>query len=146
MKDKIYYILNDKLFDIAILYKVRELECPPPRSMPISSATKGIVTQFFNPEIWKTYLGEMGIIKLVLSGWFRNEDLEGGSLEESSFIDSQGQKVDPKWIEDNLVTIEDPLGLYHKVGIPKEIALKALALGHFPASPSIQKMRENSLA
>ncbi|NBU71653.1 MAG: hypothetical protein EBS53_09405 [Bacteroidetes bacterium] len=143
MNEKLYQILNDKLFDISILYKVRELEFHPPRSMPISSATKGIETQFFNPEIWKTYLGEMGIVKLVLSGWFRNENLEGGSLEESSFIDPQGQKVDPKWIEDNLV-IKDPLDLYHKVLVPTELAMKVLALGYFPDSPSIQKMRESS--
>lgn len=144
MKEKLYQILNDKLFDIGIMYKIRELEYPPPGSMPISSATKGIVAQFFNPEIWKTYLGEMGIIKLVLSGWFRNEDLEGVSLEESSFIDPQGQKIDPKWIEDNLVTIEDPLGLYHKVGIPKELALKVMTLGYFPDSPSIESLRESA--
>jgi len=147
VKDKIYHLLNDKLFDIAILYKLRDLEqYPPADSMPISSEANGVVSEIFDRAIWRTYLDEMGFFKLVLSGWFKNEDLDGDSLEDFSFTDPQGQKGDPKWIEENIIIVVDPLSNYQKVGIPKEIALKALTLGHFPDSPSIQKMREDSLA
>lgn len=137
MKDKVYHLLNDKLFDIAILYKMRDLEqYPPADSMPV------LMSEIFDRAIWRTYLDEMGFFKLVLSGWFKNEDLDGDSLEDFSFTDPQGQKVNPKWIEENLIIVVDPLNNYQKVGIPKEIALKAIVLGHFPDSPSIRKMRE----
>jgi hypothetical protein len=47
----------------------------------------------------------------------------------------------PKWIEENFMVIQDPLNKYHRVGIAKEIAMKALSLGYFPDSASIDKMR-----
>ena len=142
MKEKLYYILNDKLFDIATLYKLRELDqYPPADSMPIISSEKGVVSEIFDREIWRTYLDEMGFLKLILSGWFKNEELNGDSLEGFSFTDSQGQKVDPSCIKENFIVIEDPLNKFHRVGIPNELALKALSLGYFPDSPSVEKMR-----
>lgn len=137
MKDKIHRLLNDKLFDIAILYKMRDLEqYPPADSMPV------LMSEIFDRAIWRTYLDEMGFFKLVLSGWFKNEDLDGDSMEDFLFTDPQGQKVDSKWIEENIIIVVDPLNNYQKIGIPKELALKAITLGHFPDSPAIQKMRE----
>jgi hypothetical protein len=134
VKEKLYYILNDKLFNIATFYKIQELDRLS--GMPVSSAS-----QVFDREIWRTYLDEMGFLKLILSGWFKNEELNGDSLECLSFTDSQGQKVDPSCIKENFIVIEDPLNEYHRVGIPNEVALKALSLGYFPDSPSVEKMR-----
>jgi hypothetical protein len=148
-KDKLYHILNEKLFDIADLYKGHELEHsrpgPKPNWMPvISSAIKGIFTEQFDLEIWKLYLEEIGVIKFVRSGWFRENDMED-EIENLSFADLQGQKVDIEWIKENLTIIPDPLAQFHRVGIPNELATKALALGYFPDSPSIERMREASL-
>jgi len=131
VKDKIYHILSEKLFDMADLYY---------------EATKYKVdketSEIFDRGIWSEYLHEMGFLKLILSGWFKNEDLDGGGTEDFSFADPEGRKVDPRWIEENFTVVNDPLNKYRRVGIPREIAVKALALGHFPDSPSVQKMRE----
>jgi len=125
-KDKIYHLLNEKLFNIADLHyqnagqKWRTVE---------------------NKELWETYLKEMGMVLFVRSGWFKENDMEN-EIENLSFSDLQGQKVDVEWIEENLIIIQDPLAQFHRVGIPKELAMRAVTLGYFPDSPSIQKMRE----
>ena len=133
MKDKVFDLLSEKLFDIVDLY--------------IDATRHKSVEEKMDADesgIWSAYLNEMGFLKFVMSGWFRNEDLDGPSLEEFSLLDSRGQKVDPERIEENFAVVRDPLDKYRLVGIPKEIAVKALVLGQFPDSPSVQRMREGS--
>jgi hypothetical protein len=127
-KDKIYHLLNEKLFNIADLHYQN------------AGAEWRTVE---NKELWETYLKEMGMVLFVRSGWFKENDMED-EIENLSFSDLQGQKVDIEWIKENLIIIQDPLAQYHRVGIPKELAMSAMTLGYFPDSPSIQKMRERN--
>jgi hypothetical protein len=133
MKDKVFNLLSEKLFDIVDLY--------------IDATRHKSVEEKMGADengIWSAYLDEMGFLKFVVSGWSRNEDLDGPSLEEFSLLDSSGRKVDPGLIEENFTVVRDPLDKYRMVGIPNELAFKALALGQFPDSPSVQRMREGS--
>lgn len=132
MKEKLYHLLNDKLFDIAERYKKSWMRSNPAHLGPPS----------FDRNIWKAYLEEMGIFSLVCRGWFKNEDLNGDSMEELSFADLQGQKVDPGWVAENLLVVPDPL-MEHRVGVPKELAVRALALGYFPDSPTLKAIFPN---
>jgi hypothetical protein len=133
VKDKVFNLLSEKLFDIVDLY--------------IDATRHKSVEEKMDADesgIWSAYLDEMGFLKFVMSGWSRNEDLDGPSLEEFSLLDSRGRKVDPERIEENFTVVRDPLDKYRMVGIPKEIAVKALVLGQLPDSPSVQRMREGS--
>jgi hypothetical protein len=133
MKDKVFNILSEKLFEIVDLY--------------IDTTRHKSLEEKMDADesgIWSAYLDEMGFLKFVVSGWSRNEDLDGPSLEEFSLLDSSGQKVDPERIKENFTVVRDPLDKYRMVGIPKEIAVKALVLCQFPDSPSVQTMRDVS--
>jgi hypothetical protein len=133
VKDKVFNLLSEKLFDIVDLY----IDATRHKSVEekVEADESGI---------WGAYLQEMGFLKFVMSGWFRNEDLDGPSLEEFSLLDSRGRKVDPERIKENFTVVQDPLDKYRWVGIPNELAVKALVLGQLPDSPSVQRMREGS--
>jgi hypothetical protein len=131
VKYKVFNLLSEKLFDIVDLHIG-------------ATRHKSLEEKMEADEngIWSAYLDEMGFLKFVVSGWSRNEDLDGPSLEDFSLLDSSGRKVDPERIEENFTVVRDPLDKYRMVGIPKEIAVKASVLGQLPDSPSVQRMRE----
>ncbi len=130
MNEKLYDILNKKLFDIADLHyeKANSPHRQEPRHERLGKkiVSSSPVSTSFGPKImfpkhvWRSYLDEMGIVKA--------EGVEQRVLPVGKFL-----------------IVADPLVAYEKLGVPEELAMKALALGYFPDSPSIENMRETAL-
>lgn len=67
-------------------------------------------------DLWWNYLKEIGVVYPAIEVHFL------GHESEYCFVDN-------------------PLGGVRKFGIPKELAMKALVLGYFPDSPSLERLR-----
>jgi hypothetical protein len=112
VKEKLYQILNDKWLDIGVLWRATFR-----RQIGLEGLPRKTNRGQFDQHLWDEYLREMNITHPAVEVHFLGRETEH-------------------------YFIENPAAKEKLVGVPKELAMKALVLGHFPDSPSIEKMRD----
>lgn len=70
----------------------------------------------FDRHLWDEYLREMNIVHPAVEVYFL------GRETEHYFVENPAEK--------------------EKLGVPKELAMKAMVLGYFPDSPSLESLRK----
>jgi hypothetical protein len=117
--DKLYLLLNDKWLEVGLLWRSAFRRQIGLDGSPARRTTHGHAER----NLWDEYLREMNIVHPAVEVHFLGRETEHYFVENPS---GKGGSRDI-W----------------KLGIPKELAMKAIILGYFPDSPSLERLRNS---